>query len=147
MRIPATVPIAAILWSTAAALDFASAQIVEMAATKLYFQQLGRLAGSLNACSFQECPKRSKTGLACGEAEWTFFAPSESIRNASASELSACGATKGQIDELLSIYRAEVKTHELFACSMTFDETRQKYRAIMSAVEERRRTGTTCIRR
>lgn len=146
MRIPTTVPIAAILWSAATALDFASAQIVEMAATKLYFQQLGRLAGSLNACSFQECPKRSKTGLGCGEAEW-MFAPSESIRDASASELSACGATKNQIDELLSIYRAEVKSYELFACSMTFDEARKKYRAIMSAVEDRKRTGTTCIRR
>ena len=150
MRIPMTLLVAAILWSAAMALDFASAQIEEMAATKSYFQQLGRLAGTLTACSWQECPKRSipANALACRGAAWGGgLAPSEHIRIASVDELETCGATERQIDQLVSIYRAEVDSYVLFGCSMTFEEANEKYRAIMSAVEQRKRSGTTCIRR
>jgi hypothetical protein len=144
MHLRAILPIATILCSATIAFDSASAQIVEMTATRHYFQQLGRLAGSLNACSYQECPKRPQ---GCDGAEWSPFAPSGIVQNLAVDELKTCGASQSQINELESVFLAEVRSHELFACPLAFTEAREKYRAILRAIEERKRTGTTCVRR
>jgi len=142
MRLPVTLPIATKLWS---ARDPASAQIVAMAGTRI-FQQPGRVAGTLNACNCQECPKRTKD-LCCAAQSVAPLAPSASIRDATVDEPKTCGATKGQIDERVRVYRAELDANQLLPCSMRFDEAPQRYRAIPSGVEERKRTGTGCLRR
>jgi hypothetical protein len=144
MRFPRTVRIAAVLGCVAAAFDCASAQIVKMEEARHYFQQLGRLAGTLDACGFQEC-KKARDVFEC-DVPWRPLTASHFISLKTEEELKACGATSGQISELLGVFGAETRTYQNFACPMTIAEAREKYQAILRAIDERKRTGTTCVR-
>lgn len=145
MRILTTLLTATILWSVAAATGPAAARLRDMDATRYYFVQMGRLAGTLGACWALECRRRypDKTALCPGLMVQD---PVANLELETSRELKSCGATDNQVRELRAVFRAESSTYYLLPCPLSFTEAEAKHVAALKAVRERDRAGTTCSR-
>lgn len=146
MRISIAVPLAAVFWCAAIALGSVSAQISDMAPTKHLFAQMGRLAGALDACSFERCRQAKARSSRQDLPECNGVPIGNWVYNALFTELMKCNATAVQHDELNRAFSGEQKIYQQLQCPMTYAEAEEKVRTIVRAIEQRDRSVSTCRR-
>lgn len=146
MRVLTIFRMAMIFWPVATATGPAAAQLSDMEATRYYFLQMGRLAGTLAACWALECRRRYPDKVAhCPGL--LVQDPIANLEREASRELKSCGATDSQIRELGAVFRAESSTYYQFPCPLSsFSEAEDKHVAALKAIRERNRAGTTCSR-
>ena len=119
-------------------------QILNMEPTRYYFQQMGQLVGTLESCRKHFCVAISDAQPQLGQM---CVAVEDPLAGLIFEELRSCGPSDGQLNELRQIFRTSVATYKHFACPLSRDEARTKYRVIEDTIKERKHLGISCTRR